>query len=136
MITYLHFPNGTTVLKDNDYSGYEPDRHDRVNTIHIDDGEYQYYICPHYVLVKYKYMTVIYNQCFKIGKWRYSIDHITTYKGSESKHLIDMNAALIALVEHRTINGERLLDRRTTNVLLTHDESLESDTGAYSIRWA
>ncbi|HCR0901164.1 TPA: hypothetical protein OMT82_000396 [Enterobacter cloacae] len=114
----LHFTNGSTTITDGTYSGYEYSRHDKLITAHISiDAAYSLYIDQYSITAKYKYITVVHNLYFTVGRWRYPWCSLDTYTGTEARHLTYLSELINEAIEHDKLNGRPIECYRISEVL-------------------
>lgn len=120
MLIYYHYTNGTTTSQNGVQTGYEPDRRESPIHIHIDLSPYQIHIDPYYISVQYKYIRLIYEQYFTVGRWRYPIEAMHT--NAERKHLQYMQELINNMINNNTIDDEPIKEWKLLRVLDTHKD--------------
>lgn len=121
MITHKHYKDGTTTITaDGNYQGYLPSRTESPISIHIIHDEYSIHLDEHAVVINHKYLSIVYQTRFKVGRWSYPIGTIEHYQYNEKKELHFMNSVLDHLVNHSEFMGERITDYTTVKLLHSH----------------
>lgn len=120
MEIYKHYKGGTVHITDGEYKGYYPDRNEPILSIHIIDGEYHIHIYSDAITIQYKYIRMVYEHSFTIGRWQYTISVLNEYKGSERKRLIEMDNMLRELVNEHTIHSVSVRDYGVISLLNSH----------------
>ena len=121
MDVFKHYTNGTTHIdSDADYHSYLPSRTDKVLTIHIHHSGFDIHIDHSSILIRHKYITMVYETSFKIGKWKYPINALHAYIHGERNTLIEMEGLLRELVNEHTLDGIHVSDYHSLQVINTH----------------
>lgn len=121
MDVFKHYTNGTTHIdSDADYHSYLPSRTDKVLTIHIHHSGFDIHIDHSSILIRHKYITMVYETSFKIGKWKYPINALHAYIHGERNTMIEMEGLLRELVNEHTLDGIHVSDYHSLQVINTH----------------
>lgn len=121
MELFKHYKDGTTYIdSDDSYHGYLPSRGDKLLSIHIKHDGFDVYVYPDALAIHHKYISMVYERSFKIGKWVYPLAALTQYKANERRMLVHMDSLLRELVNQHSLDGVRVQDYHTITVLNMH----------------
>lgn len=121
MELYKHFSTGTTYIdNDGEYHGYLPERHDKLLVLHIKHNDYSINVYEDALVIQYKYMSMVYEHSFSVGRWRYNIAALQAYQYGEKKQLIYMDSLLRTLISEHTIEGCHVSDYAAIQLINTH----------------
>lgn len=121
MDVFKHYTNGTTHIdSDADYHSYLSSRTDKVLTIHIHHCGFDIHIDHSSILIRHKYIAMVYETSFKIVKWKYPINALHAYIHGERNTLIEMEGLLRELVNEHTLDGIHVSDYHSLQVINTH----------------
>lgn len=121
MDVFKHYTDGTTHIDNaGEYHGYLPSRTDKLLAIHIHHSGFDIHIDHYTISISHKYITMVYETSFKIGKWKYPIDSLHSYTHGERNTLFEMEGLLRELVNEHTLDGVHVSDYHSLQVINTH----------------
>jgi|GEM_PF-5823183 len=121
MKLFKHYKGGTVYIDDDgEYHGYLPTRQEKLLSIHIKHSDLDIYVYEDAIAIYHKYISMVYEHSFKIGRWSYPIEALGQYKANEKKLLVRMDSVLRELVNQHTVEGEHVQDYYAIIFLNTH----------------
>ncbi|MFX4310379.1 hypothetical protein F8O53_00255 [Enterobacter sp. 63] len=121
MDVFKHYSNGTTHIDSTgEYHGYLPSRTDKLLDIHINHSGFDIHIDYYNISIRHKYITMVYETSFSVGKWQYSIEALPHYNYGERNTLIEMEGLLRELVNEHTLYGVHVSDYHSLQVINSH----------------
>lgn len=121
MIIFKHYSDGTTYIdSDGEYHGYLPTRTDKLMSVHIKHDGFNIYVYEDAIAIHHKYVSMVYEHSFKIGRWRYDIQALTAYAHNEKKLLVHMDSLLRELVNQHTLDGCHVHDYNAIVLINNH----------------